>query len=67
MCELTETEKRIMNDYANKINEERDREANFGDALRDLVRLARLNNIAREQSNQDDSWTSKCLLLLHKT
>jgi hypothetical protein len=55
MCELTETEKRIMNDYANKINEERDREANFGDALRDLVRLARLNNIAREQSNQDDS------------
>jgi hypothetical protein len=33
-----------MNDHANKINQERDRENNFGDTLRDLVRIVRLNN-----------------------
>lgn len=42
-----------MNDHANKINQERDRESNFGDALRDLVRLARLNSIARDNSASD--------------
>ncbi len=30
------------------MNEQREREGNFGDALRDLVRLARMNNINRE-------------------
>lgn len=37
-----------MNDHANSINNQRDNDAGLGNALRDLVRLARLNNLARE-------------------
>lgn len=42
-----------MNNHANKLNQQRDRDSNFGDALRDLVRLARLNNLNRESQEPE--------------